>query len=391
MPRSSENKIVATLVLLGLFSAGLCGYGLWRFVAAPKTSGQTAPQEETQRDLYKKKLIRQAGFDPDLFQKEGTSLSVKGIMLHPYRWYSLPENFKGTYFNTDSYGFRTNGADAKTEAPIHAGFFGGSTGFSVLSDDAHTIPALAEKQIPDLAIKNYAIGGYSLSAELPTFIETVRRDPFRFALFYDGVNEISRYVEYIQDLSTARYYETVGYPYYDAIRDAVENLPGYERGKKPLVLSQRSAALPPIDRKSVDELITPANAEEHAEKIVQLYLANVQDIAALARAHNVTPVFFWQPDIYSTKKPLTEDEKFILNEHPGFRLLAEAVHRKAAELAARPEMKDVLYFDLSDALDDLGTDPNFMDFCHIDAAGNALVAKALSAHLQQVLAKTAPY
>jgi len=387
MPKNPHSPIVIFLLLVGAIAIGLFSFGLWRVFHHHTEVVAALSYREQMYNREKEIVSAHDGLDMGKFSDEGKRLLVSGVMLHPYRWYSIPENFKGQYFTTDKYGYRTNGRAGQQPGGTRIGFFGGSTGFSVLTDDAHTIPALLEKGLKnqDAFVKNFAIGGYSSTTELITFIEVTRRHPMKIALFYDGVNEISRYAEYLQDGSTAPYYETMGYPYIGSFRDSITNLPGYSPGPSALIVPQRSAALPPLKYVSIDKIITPESVDAYADKIIDLYIDNVHDIAALAKSHGIVPVFFWQPDIYATKKKLTDEEKFILDEHPGYKLLAEAVHRKAMHLGERADMKDIHYYDISSAFDHLGPDAHFYDFCHVDSEANRLAAEAILDRIRSLM------
>ncbi len=375
---------------------GAAGYGGYRFYQDNLSSVAYFDGAPT-RAVH---VFAREGIDGQIFGQEMLYLYITGLMYHPYRWYSVPENFSGKYFHTDKYGFRTNGepepdpakpaASPQAEPKVRVGFFGGSTGFSVKTDDKHTIPALMEGLLADkgVAVKNFSVGGYSLTAELITFVEVARRAPMQYAVFYDGVNELSRYVEYYQDSTNAPYYDTMGYGCFSFISPALHNLPKLMMKKRNADYARRHSDLPKQKIKDIDKTITAANVDEHAENIVRLYMENVRDVAALARGRGVIPVFFWQPEIWSTTKAFTQEELRHRDHHPGFMLLATRVHEKVAALSKRPEMKGILFFDISDALNGLDGEDHFYDFCHIDSVGNALVAKRMAAALEKVLAQT---
>ena len=125
------------------------------------------------------------------------------------------------------------------------------------------------------------------------------------------------------------------------------------------------------ERRTVDRLITPENVTEHAERIIRQYVDNVADITAVAAARDIIPVFFWQPDIYSTRKPLTRYEQDVRAEHPSVKLLSEAVRER---LLRETELRGYLFFDLYQALDGLGPDAHFFDYCHLSEEGNRQAA-----------------
>ena len=72
--------------------------------------------------------------------------------------------------------------------------FGGSTTFSVLTDQKGTISEQASSE--KYQVLNFGVGGYSTSAEIMTFVEAIRRYPdIEIAIFYDGVNELGTSIE----------------------------------------------------------------------------------------------------------------------------------------------------------------------------------------------------
>lgn len=72
---------------------------------------------------------------------------------------------------------------------------------------------------------NYGIGGYSSTTELMTLIEVKRYDKYiKYAIFYDGVNEVGRYIEYLQKGSGNPIYKVIGYPYFWPFHNSLRNI-----------------------------------------------------------------------------------------------------------------------------------------------------------------------
>src|SRR5690242_19841868 len=147
-------------------------------------------------------VVREPDPDGEFFAVWSNSI------LFPTRWYMCQPNFRGQFVVTDDSGFRID-PTAVTEAKS-IGFFGGSTMFSILTRQEHTIPALVH--LPGFNSLNFGVSGYSTAAELPTLLEALRRYRLEVAVFYDGVNEIGRYLEMLQD-GAPEAFAAVGYYY----------------------------------------------------------------------------------------------------------------------------------------------------------------------------------
>jgi hypothetical protein len=282
----------------------------------------------------RRNMAARSGVDYDTLVSEMNRIYIERPRLHPYRWYTPEENFSGNYVTTDRWGFRIDRNAAVSEVD-KIGFFGGSTMFSTTTRQAGSIPAILNGKYLNgekaLAL-NFGVGGYSSSAELIAFIEVLRRVHLRYAVFYDGINEVGRYAEWIQDEPKGDFFDVMGYyltsPYRQALRNESPTFSQYEIQSVKLVRRvYRSLALRGLVKsgnevRNVNLVVNASNVDAHAQKIVDLYARNVLDIAAIAARYGVVPVFFWQPDIYLTRKKLTEREQQLARQNPAVRLLA---------------------------------------------------------------------
>ena len=159
------------------------------------------------------------------FRDEARLLNRTLVEPNPYRWYGMPRHFEGKYFQTDDFGFRIDRTrvDPRTQK---IAFFGGSTIFSVTTRIEHSIPAIVGEALdPNTAqALNFGVIGYSISAELALFLEIARRELPDVVVFYDGVNEVGRYVESLQDGADDAFLDVFGYPFMDAYESAIHNL-----------------------------------------------------------------------------------------------------------------------------------------------------------------------
>lgn len=342
-----------------------------------------APYVNLKRDIHGRE-----GYDSDVLSAEIQKLRNYGMVINANRGFGMLEGFAGQYFNTDLLGRRVvPNQPANAEKLKGVGFFGGSTAFSMGTDDGDAIAGRLQKLFNDkhvaVPVFNYGVPGYASTLELNYFIEATRMQPMSVAVFYDGTNEIVNYMNQLQSGAQSPLFEATGYPFYYGLLRAIANIPGAE-DNRPMDMARRHQFYAPLVKPTtpMNGLITPENVDGHAKKLLALYEANVKDIAALAKAKGIRPVFVWQPDIYLTKKPMTVDEAWIHNQFPAHRLLAETVKRYLFEDVRAGRLKDVTFIDASNALDDM-PEAAFFDFCHTSRAANERVAQLIMKELSK--------
>ncbi len=333
------------------------------------------------------------GFDFNKLKADNKSLYKELLMYHPYRWYELKKNFKGNYITLDSHGFRNQATTLGGNDNDEIAFFGGSTAFSIYTLDDYTIPKLLSLELsPTFSVKNYGIGAYNSTAEMMTFMEVVRRNnKLKFAIFYDGVNEVGRHVEAYErnKLEEDSYFENIGHFHEDLTRTGIENSFGYkvvESKYKPNVLklldkylfSNQVLSNSRSRFKGLSEGTSDKVYESLANDIVSTYVDNVRTISVIAKEYGVTPIFLWQPEVYTTKKILSEQEQVHFNKYLGIRKLTKIVLNK---VSADESLKDFNFYNISDALDALDDESHFYDYCHVDRVAN----KAISTRILSII------
>lgn len=179
--------VIAVFIGLALVETG--SYCVLWFARYAK--GHLLPWGKVAREVHQRD-----GIDLDELTRELKVLYEDDVELQPYRWFALPPNYHGQYINTDADGFRMS-PPASGDAPL-MGFFGGSTTFSVTTRDEQSIPAFLGAQLDPTAIqaRNFGMGGFSTSAELPLLIEVARANKISVAVVYDG-GEVIRYLDKI--------------------------------------------------------------------------------------------------------------------------------------------------------------------------------------------------
>lgn len=358
---------IALLVAAELLSAGLLG--LQRFT---RKLGHARSREP---------IDRRDGVEYGDLHAEMDALYRTAVRHHPYRWYALPANFRGEYVVTDSLGFRNETDPADDAAAVWA-FFGGSTMFGTGNRQPNTIVSHLRRLHGDrsVSLRNMGVGGYSTSAELALFVETTRLVPgVRVAVFYDGVNEVARYIESRQDGEVSPTYDVLGYPLMDPMIYAAQNGP-LARGLLPsrtVELVSLMAERVARSRRSFFAAADRASIERHASTIADIYVENIRMIRAIGAARGIRTMFFWQPDLFTTRKPLTEREEAIQRGLGAVGHLTEAVLRRVEERVRDEPDLAAAFAPITDALDGLGRQDHFYDYCHLSSAGNEAVARVL--------------
>ena len=292
-------------------------------------------------------------------------------VLFPTRWYMCQPNFRGRYVVTDDSGFRID-PTAVTEAKS-IGFFGGSTMFSIVTRQEHTIPA--QVHLPGFNSLNFGVPGYSTAAELPTLLEALRRYRLEVAVFYDGVNEIGRYVEMLQD-GAPEAFAAVGYYYRQGIDFALASyFSSHQAGVIVQTPSMRIAKRVWLMLRA-QAVSQSQSLEEIARSITAQYFANIRDIQLIARANSVAPIFVLQPNIFTTGKRLTPAELAIRDRDRTIVAQLAPLVRSAIMSDPRARAYDVV--DASDVFD-AAEGEIFYDWCHVGAAGTKIVADRIIA------------
>jgi hypothetical protein len=295
-------------------------------------------------------------------------------VLFPTRWYTNELNFRGNYVITDESGFRIDPMVITEQKSI--GFFGGSTMFSVVTRQQDTIPA--QVHIDTFNSLNFGVGGYSTAVELPTFIEAMRKyGGIRIAVFYDGVNEIGRYLEMLQDRAPQAAFGPVGYYYRIGVDTA---LGSYFTAAHPSLIiqtpSMRILGRLLLRRASASE----TSLGEIAQRITDQYFSNIEDISKTAQANLVRPIFIFQPNIFTTKKLLTANERAIVQSDAT--LMPKLAPLVRATIFADPRAQRLSVIDASDVLDNAEGEI-FYDWCHVNRVGNRIVADRISSAISK--------
>ena len=376
-----KNSLISVVIFLVLLK--VVDVGLWLF-----SSDEPVDFQITETKMLREHIaaeVNKVGMEYAVLKNELLEVYYKQSAYHPYRWYSLPSNFQGKYIQTDSLGFRNR--HYPTQTSVHTiGLFGGSTLFGLYNSQAQTIAAYLQRQLPDsVQLINYAIGGYSSTTELMTLLEVIRHTKLDEVIFYDGVNELVMLMDGLgaRDFSQASY-EVMGHYFSDtkiAIRNTFNLDENFDKDD-PMIYKILYGSFPELIRR-VRHLffrnklspiqITDQSVSSFAQQVIRIYLNNIQQVRQICAANGIKVHFVWQPHIMNTNKTLTEEEAGIkgLDKNRELKVLALEV-----EKLLQPYLAERQIHDFSGSFD-AETITIFLDWCHVNARGNELVADGI--------------
>jgi hypothetical protein len=304
----------------------------------------------------------------------------------PYRgWWVRPGEHKGLLVIEPS-GYRhteqsLNGDPATLR---HVFLFGGSTMWGYTVRDQATIPSwvasqLATAGIHDVEVDNKAQCGFNLTQNLATLVLELRRGARPTAVvFLDGINEIGPVAEgdrpgdiYGQADARRRF----------ALTHATTNELLLALWSN-LHIVQALQRLKPAPREP--EIDVPAACQAIANN----YLNLVRVAEALGREFDFKPIFFWQPALATSGKPLGPWERHLMADAGGgplVKLTKACVPDVEARLASR---KGINYFPLNTIFDDVQGDQFVDQFGHVTEQASAIIAAAITRQLIPVLQGT---
>ena len=309
---------------------------------------------------------------------DNEKLYYEKVLYDPYRWYRLPPYYSGKTIQTDWLGFRNGPVSPVETHRDRIAIYGGSTVFSTATDQQYTLTSLLQKQFPKgPQFLNFGIGGYASSAELCTFLETSRLiSGIRVAIFYDGVNEVARYAEKMQDGRNEPYWQVVSYPYASVLECVLTDK---KSSSDYLQFPFTVFILKKIIQKRIKcrKSFSPEDYSQASETIARIYLNNIRDIESIAKARGIQTVFVLQPVIYTTDNLSPSESKIAEAQYQvdmkKLYLLSYSKIRSAAEGSG------VDFMDMSQALSEKYTlQAVYTDMCHLNEAGQEFMAKKIA-------------
>jgi len=306
------------------------------------------------------------------------------LRYQPYCLWGLSEVRSSTYnVLPDWGGIRKTVNPSKADATrrLRVFFFGGSTAFCSRLPDRYTPASCLSADLNgryadvEFSVTNFGRGGYLSDQEVVLLTQVLTAgDTPDLVVFYDGVNDtINKVCKGIPHYQYHRFrsVEESGRPRVGLLEAASQ----YEYvGQLAGLLAKRppDAAHYVTDR---EQLV------ENARAMAARYRQNLAFVEKLGEAYGFRTVFFWQPDLLTTAKAMTDEEAAILRDDP-----QAAVWRpgfKIADEVIRDTMRGQEAFrDLSDALD-AAEGTIFFDIRHVSARANETISGRIADTLIQ--------
>ena len=330
-----------------------------------------------------------AGYALDLYRKIRFDSTDYSIMEHDlskeleqvqgratlslYRWYQNAPNFKGIHVITDPSGFRID--QKALDNRILIGMYGGSTAFSVLTDQENTISNQISQQSDLFQVLNFGVGGYSTSAEIMTLVESLRSYPnLKIVFFYDGVNELGRAIEaQFKNIKENESEFILGTPYIEGVKAAIRNStgPGFSLSDSNLYyIYERILA-----RKTLADLQT----NDLIQSVKERYFANLKIFNAICREYELKCIFIIQPTIHTTHDSVLTDSEITIKKND---IWGKIYPRLVQEIFSDHRAKSFGVIDLSTALDTKkNTQRVFNDWHHLNSQGNKIIADRIKNYI----------
>ncbi len=338
-------------------------------------------------------------------------LAAFTVQWHPYvYWIASPR--RGRYINIGDDGIRPTwrGAERSNAVPktrvLRIFMFGGSAIWGEGARDDYTIPSLIQKLLAAtpyrVEVTNYGQRGYVSTQEVLFLQEQLLHGSIPdLVIFYDGSNDVesaalnSRAGVTYDERYRGREFNLLNWHnphdrsllYYEAFKSMVVNS---GLGEMAQMIAERLA--PQEYRLLQGRLIrlmhrrrgqTAEKRDPHLEDdVIRDYLYNKSVVEDASRRYGFKCLFYWQPVIYYKKK-LTPYEAAWEND-PWVREnrdLYIGVYQRMAEIHEKVGVRDMSgLFSTSSA-------PYFLDYVHINEAGNMVVAKAMLPDIVDALQK----
>jgi len=286
--------------------------------------------------------------------------------------------FQGQTIRVDRDGFRRTFHSQCDPGTYTIWMFGGSTVWGAGVPDWLTIPSLLGQQYEQVGrkvcIRNYGEKAWVNTQELIKLILELKRGERKpdLVIFYDGPADV--YETYQSGLPGL-------HQNFDEMKHLYEGQAAEGRGNFQYLLKTNAARLFLEHRLSqqMGKRALAKDADALAQQAVRCYVENLRVVEVLARAYGFKYAVFWEPTIYSGKKPLTPDEENVHQQankrSPGLEKTDQAA-RVLVDSISPPH-----FFDIADVFDQVA-DTIYFDQAHVSAEGNRMVAARICSTLQ---------
>jgi hypothetical protein len=280
-------------------------------------------------------------------------------------WKTLP--YKGETLVISKDGTRSVPVDATSTKQKSVHFFGGSTMWGEGSDDDHTIPALfAEKNI-QYQVFNHGQLAYNTRQELDALISLyatgVKPD---LVVFYDGVNDAAFLCpKEIKKLPAHRLVPMYRNKLYVGKTAFVKEVAGKIFLENILGVIRKTTYKPTPENTPYDCVSNP----EKAEQIAEMMMKNWEMANEIVTNRGGRFIAVLQPAAF-IGNPKTDYLELDEDLGKNFQVIYALLKKKIIE------RNHSWIYDLSDRFD--GDQFIYIDFCHVSANGNEIIASELS-------------
>jgi len=315
---------------------------------------------------------------PPLLQECAESLRTE---YEPFiGWQRKP--YHGKFVNVGSDRTRKTWNPTSFEAPPKVVYvFGGSTIWGEYARDEHTIPSHLSKILNGKTnryrVVNYGETAHTFLQEIIHLILLLRESAIPdYVIFYDGMNDL--YATY-----QAGKVETIWYT--ESIRGKINK----SCRRQILERADEFLELHCLIYKTLLNLfkktITPNRSLETvpqlAKEFASSYAQSFMLLSQLSQIYNFRFSCFWQPSIFTENTFLNTENTILQSPDREFLIKLYTETRRAINNQSLEH-----FHDISSALTDR-KEPCYFDYCHLTESCNEIIAKKISATMQQELTK----
>ena len=380
--RYSWSLIVITLILIFLTEAGF----QLVFTLKDRRNAETRPDHRVLGEGYG------GATWPIQHYRELERIQER---WEPYSYFR-PKPFSGQTITIGEDGLRktwsspSSHKSSPNRTPIRILMLGGSSLWGFGARDDQTIPSLLASQLSErrwnVQIRNLAQIGHVSTQEVVSLIRELQSG-YRpdLVIFYDGVNDTtSALLEGEVGLTTNESNRRREFNLLQSPKRLGGALFGYlikESASYRFALSIRQRVSGSVTKPGRE--FDDAGRDRLAREIVRRFWANVEIVKNLGREFQFSPIFFWQPVIFT--KPL--QVPFEREESARF-AWAEPIFRNVIwHLRELPS--DLAFQDLSGIFAD-SNELVFIDYCHTTESANARIASEIAERVKNALPSIRP-
>jgi hypothetical protein len=306
-------------------------------------------------------------------------LSIRNEYVSFSGWKQLA--YQGKYINTNTDGERNTPENLSDSTKQVVRFFGGSTMWGVGATDSNTIPALFHRDKPNFQVFNHGIQAFNSRQSFERLVTLYQLDnKADFVIFYDGVNEISMCAKTID--IPGHYESDVFKQKLPEIKRNLATSSIIRNGLNDIFIKNLRAMIGRIKNKLFPVAVKVDDCNNgyvcdcdsvRTQKIASLLVKNWELSKTIVESKGGKFIAILQP-VSAIGNP---DVSYLgldkTNEGRRLQLNYEKLYA-----AIKEELKQKKYtwvYDLSDILDH--KKPYYLDWCHVNAEANILIAKRI--------------